>query len=644
MKERRIAFILGAWLAVSPAAPALADETDGLRNDPAAVMEPIVITATRVETPARELASSVTVISREEIEASGKTQVLDVLRGREAVDVVQTGGPGGTTGVFIRGANSEHTLFMVDGVEVADAMATGRSFDLGNMSVDNIDRIEVLRGPQSTLYGSDAIGGVINIITKRGAGKANAWAMAEGGAYDTFRTQAGFSGGSDRVNYSLEGSRADSKAFSSVDEKDGNSEADSYENNSFSGRIGFNPSKNSGVDLIARHVDSVADVDNVPGFGADDPNFEARNRQFFGRAEGRLGVAAGFWNQKAGLSVTDHDRRFDNGVDDSHPVDSLYSRFDSRTVKADWQHDLRLHRTNTLTAGAETEWESGDTETQTTSSFGPFTSVLDEKRSRTNGYFVQDQVKIAESFFATLGGRVDDHDRFGSANTYRATAAWWTPWAAKLKATYGTGFKAPSLFQLFSSFGDEKLDPEKSRGWDAGFEQSFAEKRASFSATYFRNDYEDMIVFDSVSNKYANLAQALTKGVELSAGVRPMRGLSLSADHTITDTEDKATGLELVRRPKNKTGARADWSFPRGTFHLGATYVGKRKDEDFSTFPSSRVTLPSYTTWEFGASYDVVRHLKLYGRVENAFDKKYQEVLGYGASRRAVYFGVKASL
>jgi vitamin B12 transporter len=603
-------------------------------------LEPIVITATRLETPERELASSVTVISRKEIEASQKSNVYDVLRGNPALDVVQAGGPGNTVTLFMRGANSGHTLVLVDGVEAGDPSSTDRSYNLANLGVDNVERIEVIRGPQSTLYGSDAMGGVINVITRKGAGRPQVSLLGEGGTYRTARTEAGLRGGTERVNYALEASRLYTGSFSAQNEKLGATERDGYGKTAYSARVGVTPTANTGVDVVSRYAAGRSRIDA----SGDDPNYVVDNRQVFARAQGRLGLGDGLFEQKAGASLTVHDRDFDNPVDAAHPTSSSRDSYDSRVARLDWQGDLRLHRSNTLTLGAETERDSAEIDNVSNSSFGPFASHFDQKVARTNGYYVQDQVKFGDAFFATLGARTDDHDRFGSAGTYRATAAYWFhPSATKLKATYGTGFKAPSLFQLYSSFGDPDLDPEESVGWDAGFEQLFSGGKASFGATYFRNDFERLIDFDSVANSYKNVDEATTHGVEYVASWRPVKGLALRANHTVTDTEDKSTGLELLRRAKSKSGASAGWDYGRGDVHLGAVYVGERDDLDFGTFPSTRVTLPSYTVVDLGGSFDVLPHLKLFARLENALDKEYEEVLGFGTPRRGFYAGVRAS-
>lgn len=610
-------------------------------EDREAVLEPIVVTATRLETPERELASSVTVITRKEIEASQKTSVFEVLRGHPSLDVVQTGGPGNPAAVFMRGSKSEHTLVMIDGIEAGDPAAADRSYDLAHLSVDNVERIEVIRGPQSTLYGSDAMGGVINVITKKGAGRPRVSLLTEGGSYDTSRAEAGVSGGGERTHYAFEASRSYTGGFSAQAKRLGATEADGYGNTSLSGRVGFRPTARTGLEAVSRYSTSRAQIDQ----SGDDPNDRADSRQLFMRTEGRLNLGEGLWDQKAGVSLTDHERDFDNPVDAGNPGTSRRDSYDSKILKLDWQSDLRLHRTNTLTLGAETEREAAEIDNFSVSSFGTFASHFNERVARTNGYYVQDQIRLGDAFFATLGARRDDHDRFGAADTYRVTAAYWVhPSATKLKATYGTGFKAPSLFQLYSPvYGNPDLKPEENIGWDAGFEQLFAGGRGSFGATYFRNDFEDLIEYDSLTNSYKNVSEASSQGVEMTGTWRPAKGLALRANHTVTDTEDKTTGQELIRRAKRKSGVSAGWDFGRGDVQAGAVYVGKRDDLNFNVFPAARVTLPSYTLVQVGASFEVLPHVRLFGRVENLLDKEYEEVFGFGVPGRAFYAGAKAT-
>jgi vitamin B12 transporter len=639
MNRRKILIVAAACLAL-PYAQGRADGSPSAQyaESNSAAMDPIVITATRLETPERELASSVTVITRKEIEASQKSSVYDVLRGHPALDVVQTGSPGNPTAVFVRGAKSEHTLVMIDGIEASDPSSADRSFDLAHLSVDNVERIEVIRGPQSTLYGSDAIGGVVNVITRKGAGRPRVSLLTEGGSYKTSRTEGSLTGGGERVHYALQASRLHSGGFSAEPERLGATERDAYGNSSLSGRLGYSPTKNSGLQVYSRYAATKTQIDS----NGDDPNYVVDNRQLFARAEAH--AAAGFWTQKAGVSITDHDRDFDNPVDPAHPLDSNRDTYDSKILKVDGQSDLRLHRTNTLTLGAETEREAAEIDNFSTSSFGPFSSHFNETVARTNGFYVQDQIRLGDSFFATLGARRDDHDRFGAADTYRLTAAYWLhPLDMKVKATYGTGFKAPSLFQLYSAFGNLNLQSEDSIGWDAGFEQLLAGGKGAFGATYFRNDFENLIVFDSPTRSYQNVNEATSHGVEVVGSWSPVQALILRANHTVTNSEDKSTGLELIRRPKHKSGASAGWDFGKGDAHLGAVYVGKRDDLNFNAFPASRVTLGSYTLVNAGASFEVLPHFRVFGRVENVFDREYEEVFGFGTPGRAFYAGARAS-
>lgn len=602
----------------------------------------VVVTATRLEESAREVASSATLITASDMERLQQRLVLDALRHVPGIDVVQAGPAGGATSVFLRGANAEHTLVLVDGIEANDAMSPARAFNFAHLTDDNIDRVEVVRGPQSVLYGSDAIGGVINIITKQGRGEPRVTVRAEGGALGTYRIGVGLVAASDNVNYSMGVSRYETNGISAADEDLGNLEQDGYANTNFSTRLGITPADNFDVTLYARFVGTQADIDNGGGAGLDDVNNVDQHDQWLLKAEPRLMLLGERWEQKLGLALTEVNRKNDNGIDPDHPDELTVSTFDSRVSDIDWQHNLYLHANNTLTMGLETEEDTGESLFHAQSSFGPFTSVFGKETVRTWGVYAQDRVKISERFIATAGARADDHEKFGTHGTYRLTGAYlFDNVGAKFRATIGTGFKAPSLFQLFSSFGDPDLKPEQSLGWDAGIDQTLWGTTA-FSLTWFHNDFDDLIDFDSAANRFTNLGGAQTSGLELSASLEPVARMGLQASYTYTDANDKATKQDLIRRAKHKGAVTASYAVVgSGHISLSGIYVGKRDDNDFSTFPASRVRLDDYFLVNLAASYDVGEQFQVFGRIENLMNEDYAVVPGYGVPGIAAYLGIK---
>lgn len=607
----------------------------------------IVVTATKTEQPQAEVASSVTVITARELQVTRKEMVLDVLRYATGLDVVQSGGVGTLANLSIRGSGAGHTLVLMDGVEMNDPMSPGRSFNFAHLTVDNIKQIEIVRGPQSTLYGSDAMGGVINIITRKGEGKPKFFLSGEGGAYNTFRGAAGVSGGTDLINYSLSASRFDTKGFSASHEKSGNLERDGYGNTSFSARFGLTPIKNLDIDFIGRYTNAKTDLDVRWGEGGDDPNYTTDAKQLFLRAQADLRLLDGKWGQKLGFSFSDNDRNYQNDKDPQHPFNSVKSFYKGRMLKMDWQHNLYLHKTNTLTAGIEYEQEKGESEYAWESMWGPGKSVFPEQTTNMTGLYLQDEIKLQQSFFVTLGVRFDNHNLFGSATTYRIAPAYLFKSGTKVKATYGTGFKAPSLYQLYAPatawgpIGNENLNPERSTGWDAGIEQYLLKDRLKMGATYFHNDFKDLIEFDWLQG-YVNTAHAKTQGMEIFASALPWVNLTIRGNYTYTKTEDKETGEQLLRRPKHKGNLSFDYRFiEKGNAHMGIIYVGER--DGIFPYPT-RVKLDAYTLVNLAVSYDISRNIQFFLRVDNLFDRVYEEIKGYGTARRSFYGGLRVTL
>jgi len=578
-----------------------------------------VVTPTGTEALSGEIGSSLTVITSQEIVETQKTSVSDVLRTVPGLDVVQTGAPGGMTSVFLRGASSQHTKVLLDGMPMNDPSNASRSFDFSTLSVDNIERIEVLRGPQSMLYGSDAIGGVVNIITKRGEGPAKLSLGVLAGSYGTAREAMNLSGGGKNGYYSLGGSYLQSDGFSAASsgtEKDGTSLG------TLSGRFGLTPSDDFDVDYVFRWVDQDAAIDDS-GYGTPPTdNLIRRNlvEAFYNRLQFRRMTLDGFWEHRVGLSLVDYDRR------DTDP--GLYGipHFKGETRKFDYQSNFYLSDENTFTLGVDYQ----DEQSEDTSD--PLTSQT------LAGCYLQDQLRLMDRLFLTGGVRWDDHSEAGSATTYRLTGLFRMPVTETgFHSSIGTGFRAPSLAEI--PYGPSTgLKPEKSTGWDAGVEQPFFDNRLTLDGTYFHNRYTDLIQFDYSTYTLSNIGRSVSRGVETTASYKINPCVRLFGNYAYTFTEDLDTGLPLLRRPVHKASfgvSRSLWC-DRATLTLYTNYVGPREDSDGVT----RMTLREYWLLNTAATYNLTKHLQLVGRLDNLLNENYQEVYGYNSAGLSFYTGI----
>ncbi|OGU43422.1 MAG: hypothetical protein A2000_11560 [Ignavibacteria bacterium GWB2_36_8] len=607
----------------------------------------VVVTATKTSTPLFELANSITVIDSVEIERKKNSNVLELLKTEYGLNITQQGSFGSLANVYTRGANTGHTLVLLDGIEINMPSDPGGTFDFGNLPVDNIERIEILRGPQSTLYGSDALAGVINIITKKGTGKPKFFLSTVGGSYNSYKGLAGLNGSYDFLNYSLTLSRFKTDGFSSASEETGNKEKDGSSSYSASSRLGAEITDDFDLNFIFRFTKADVDYDQFGGQFGDDPTYVYKLEESAFRTEGKYSAFNGFWEQTLGVSIFRNVRKYSN---DAFVYDASRAFYDGRKLKIDWQNNFYLANTNTLILGVETEKEEAETEYYIFSQTFPLESILPKSSSRTTGVYLQDQFKL-ENFFGTAGVRFDDHQRFGSTLTYRFAPAYiiWET-GTKLKATIGTGFKAPSLYYLFDpSYGNPDLNPEKSIGWDAGIEQYLWDSKLIIGATYFENYFKDLFGFDE-NFRTININKAETRGVEFYFILNLLKEISTKGNFTYTDSKDKSMNspdkdLPLLRRPKIKASYEVNYSFnDKANINGEIIYAGERDDKDFSQFPVQRVKLKGYSIVNLAASYKIFEFLQLYARVENLFDTDYEEVLGYATPGLSGYAGIKIGL
>jgi len=615
----------------------------------------VIVTATRVETPGREVATSVTVITAAELARSRRTSVLDALKDVIGLTVSQNGGPGATASLSIRGANNEHTLVLLDGVELNDPINPSRSYDLAHLSVTQVDRIEVLRGPQSPLYGSDAMGGVINIITRKGRGRPQLTLSGSAGTYGTVGGDIGLSGSAGRADYSLGLFAVRTSGVSAASVRyPGNSESDGYRNFTLSGRFGYAVRKNIDLDILVRSVMARSEIDNFGGPYGDDPNSVQNYGSTLARALVRGLFLGNRWEQRLSFAWTGSNRKLVNPPDDSHPGASESGDYGSRLLKLDWQNNFFLNPSQTLTAGLELGQEEGRSDYKMADPSGTYVSAFPSEKARAAGFYVQDQWKFQNSFFLSAGARLDAHSRTGTALTGRIAPAWViSATGTKLKATLGTGFKSPSLYQLFApptawgQVGNMSLRPERVTGWDAGVEQDIVRDRLRFGLTYFTNFFRDLIDFDYAAG-YINIGRAKTFGTELSLETRPLGpndALNLRVSYTRLTAREEPSGAALLRRPRDKFSAEIGGRLFRG-LDLAASllYVGKRTDRDFSAYPYTTVMLPGYLLLGAVLSTSVSPALDLYIRLDNILNARYEMVWGYGTPGFSFNAGFRLAL
>jgi vitamin B12 transporter len=606
--------------------------------------ENIVVSATRIPTPVAHVASSVTVITAADIEARQDRSLPDVLREVPGLSIVQTGGAGGQTSIFMRGSNSNHTKVLVDGIDIADPSTPNGAADISKILAGDLARVEVLRGPQGALYGSDAIGGVINITTLSGNGPITFSGSLEGGSFDTFNQTGSVSGSQGDFHY-----RATAQHFRSgatpvtplnllpagVTRND-----DSYDNVTASTKLGYDVAENFDLGLTAHYTNSIGritgDSFNPVTFASAPSARQTRiaTLQYETRGTAHLVLRDGRLEQTLGFA-------YGSNIIATQDPNNGNGRTNGDRVKVDWQGNAKLAEGETLVLGAETSRDA----LHRGLSFGFPTSL--SQGITTNAGYAEIQTDLPIGLHNSFSLRDDDNSRFGNRVTWRMAPSWVIEsTGTTLRASAGSGFKAPALQQLFGTFGgNPNLKPETSTGYEAGFEQKILGDDLLGGVTWFHNDIKNLITSGPAPTfQNINIGRARTQGVEAFLAWKPLDTLTLRADYTYTDSLDGATRRALLRRPRHKASLGADWQATED-LSLDATllYVGPQIDgnRDFSI---PRMKMPDYVTLDMAASYKLTDMWSVFGRIENATDTNYQSPSGFLRPGIGAYGGIKVNL
>lgn len=620
-------------------------------------LEAVVVTASRVPVPVATAPSAVTVLDGEELRRQGVASVADALRLVPGMTVARSGSMGATTTLFLRGGERDYVKVLVDGVP---ANEPGGDFDFANLTTDNVERIEVVRGPASVLYGSDAVTGVVQIFTRRGAGRTRLDATARGGTFATREGDARVGAGSDRASWSLAAARRETDGILPF-----NNDARSTV---LSAAGGLASARGTALRLTMRRSEGTF---HFPTNGAGvptDSNQYTRERRLVSGAELSHPLSARVTARLA-LGATELDRTSDDQPDSPGDTTGYYFRSRTRSSRrsADARVDVRLLPGTIFSAGAayEAERERSDG----TSAVGTFPLEPTDFDARRHDRAAYGQL-IAQSgdvASITLSARLDD-SRFGSFGTGRAAASVRVARGTRLRAAVGNAFKEPAFSETFSTaftIGRPELRPERSRSWEVGAEQRVAGDRLVLGVTYFDQRFRDMVQYtyidrtlDQSTPNFDNIGGALARGVELEGRARPAESVTLSATFAwlrtrVTDAGTGAGGTfeegePLLRRASRTATLSASWRTARAlSLSTTASYTGPRTDRDFTA--GATVELPGYTTVDVAGEYALptgprAPALALTARVENLLDRRYQPVLGYDAPGRMLLVGARLGL
>lgn len=605
-------------------------------------IDQIVVTADRAPRLLSQVGQSISVITSGDIATRQSDTVVELLRTVPGVTFTRNGGVGATTQVNIRGAESDQTVALIDGVKLNDPSATGAGFNFGNLMVGNIERIEVLRGSQSVLWGSQAIGGVVNMITREPGDNLAVNARAEYGYRNTANVVGNVSGRFGPVAASVGAGYFRTDGISTFDENLGGKEKDDYRNLGANAKFVVTLSDAVSVDLRGYYSDGKVGIDGFPppNYVFGDTGEYAKTREFVGYSGLNVALFDGKFRNRFAFAYTDTKR--DNFDPASVPVQTFDAN--GRNRRFEYQGVADLTGWAQATIGAETERSSFHT-----ASYG-FASP--PGHATLNSGYGQLSVTPVSGLTATGGVRYDHHSTFGGATTFAANAVY-SPnkGATTFRASYGEGFKAPSLYQLYSDYGNRDLVPERSESWDAGVTQKLIDGRMELAATWFHRNTHNQIDFISCFGSsdpicrnhpygaYDNIRRTQARGVEVGVTLTPVDALRFQANYSWIDATNQMTGLNLARRPRNNVNVSVDYRWPFG-LETGATVT--HVSASFDDVANQR-RLEGYVLADLRASFPILKSVSFYGRIENLFDEKYETIYRYGTPGRAAYAGVRLS-
>lgn len=603
-----IRYLSGFAVLLTPLAAHAADAGDNAADTR------ITVVATGLAQPVDQSGQAISVVGVDEIVSVQGPDITRVLSRLPGVEIARNGGLGSLTSVFIRGAESAQTLVLVDGARVADVSSPASGFDFGTLLSGNIEKIELLRGSNSVAWGSDAIGGVIAVTTRQIDGLE---ASAEYGSDNAFTgTMAGgFTAGG--LSLSLNGGYARSDGFPQMTKY---TKPDGFDQWQGGGRATYDLGSGLSAFVDARYARSRVDVDY---------SFADDYTQTTKQASGRTGLryTSDSLDLTAAYSLSDTHRLY------AHPTYGSYY-YDGVGQLAELDGKWHVRPGVALLFGASHDWTR-------------YRGTYDSRQSarQTSAHALLD---VTAGGLNLAGGvRLDHHSQFGDAWTFGANGSLEVGGGWRVRASYGQGFKAPTLYQLYSYSGNLALRPERSDAYEAGIEHGDRNGPLHFGASVFRRDSRNLIDYDYAANGgfggYVNVNRTRATGVEIEGDVRPTDRFALRAAYTYVKSINRDTGEDLLRRPRNTLSASVDWITPLHGLSVGGdiTFASASRDLDPGLSP---VRLEGYAIGTLRASIPVNEHFELYGRIENVTDEKYQTVYGYNTQGRAAFVGVRARI
>jgi vitamin B12 transporter len=588
-------------------------------------LEEIVITSSRVPMPMREIGTSVSVITSDEIQQRGFNSLVDILRSQPGIAVSNTGGPGKATALRIRGEEGFRTLVLLDGIDISDASSTQVGPRIESILSADIERVEILRGPQGLLYGADA-GGVINITTDSVEDGLGGQVSAEGGRYGTSQVAANMGGSNGIVDFAVSAADFQTDGFNSLTTDVAPSDDDGYDNTTFHGRVGWNVTEELRFQLVAHDIDGENEYDNCFGIvDNDDCNNDFEQSSWRAVADYTMGS---FTHQLA-YSGNDTERSF-------YTEGQIVFATEGEVERLSYLGSFSPSDALRLVYGVDLETETIDD------------GSVNRERDH-EGYFAEYQGSFGDALFLTAGVRYDDNEDFGTHISYRLSGAYVFDFSGgdlKLKSTYGTGFRAPSLSEIAYNAGsfayppasNVSLEEETSEGFDLGLSW-YSDAGLYLEAVYFDQTVTDEIFFDldTFSGYLQGSGDTDSTGLELIGEFQLFDSVVLTGNYTYNDTED-SSGQQRVRRPEHLANIGFTWQGMGDRLLFGMNVRGS-----YDSMANDGTGLDDYEVVDINASFEILKGLELYGRVENLLDEEYEEIITYTTSGTAGYVGVRYS-